>query len=217
MTRPDTPPTVSARVPAELPFSDAAARNAPHILGVLRAWLPPEAAVLEIASGTGQHALHFAQAQPQWRWWPTEARPEALPVLQARCAGLAHVQAPQVLDVMAPVWPVPAAAFDAVVVANLLHISPWPATAAFFRGPARALRTDGCVAVYGPFAVPGEPLAPSNAAFDADLRARDARWGLRSLPEVQAVALAAGLRLAERCDMPAHNLLLRWVPVRGFT
>lgn len=215
MTRPGTPPTVDpgvlAPAPADLPFSPAAERNAPHILRVLQGWLPPEAAVLEIASGTGQHAQHFAQAQPQWRWWPTEAQAVALPVLQARSAGLANVQAPQVLDVMAPAWPVPDAAFDAVVVANLLHISPWPATAAFFRGAARALRPGGCVAVYGPFVVPGEPLAPSNAAFDADLRARDARWGLRSLPDVQAEALAAGLRLDERRDMPANNLLLRWV------
>jgi SAM-dependent methyltransferase len=215
MTRPDTPPTVApaavGAAPADLPFSPAAERNAPHILRVLQGWLPPKATVLEIASGTGQHALHFAQAQPQWRWWPTEAQAAALPVLQARCAGLANVQAPQVLDVMAPAWPVPAGAFDAVVVANLLHISPWPATAAFFRGAARALRPGGCVAVYGPFVVPGEPLAPSNAAFDADLRARDARWGLRSLQDVQAEALAAGLRLDERHDMPANNLLLRWV------
>lgn len=211
MARPDTPPTVAAPALAELPFSPAAERNAPHILQALQAWLPEAAEVLEVASGTGQHAQHFAQAQPHWQWQPTEAQAEALPVLQARCASLLNVRAPLRLDVMAAPWPLPAAAFDAVVVANLLHISPWAATAAFFRGAAAALKPGGCVVVYGPFAVPGEPLAPSNAAFDADLRQRDARWGLRELPAVQAQAQAAGLQLAVRRDMPANNLLLRWV------
>jgi SAM-dependent methyltransferase len=103
-----------------------------------------------------------------------------------------------------------AAAFDAVFVANLLHIAPWEATPALLKGAARCLKPGGVLAVYGPFVVDGEPLAPSNAAFDADLRLRDARWGLRSLRQVQGAARDAGLVLAEPCAMPANNLMLRF-------
>lgn len=192
-----------------LPHSPAAERNAPHILQALQAWLPPQARVLEVASGTGQHAQHFGQAMPGWDWQPTEAHAAALDAIAARCTGLPGVRAPWVLDVLAP-WPVEAAAFDAVVVANLLHIAPWAVTPAFMAGAARALRPGGVLAVYGPFIVDGEPLAPSNAAFDADLRARDARWGLRRLAEVQTAAQRAGLLLAECRTMPANNLLLKF-------
>jgi SAM-dependent methyltransferase len=170
--------------------------------------------VLEVASGTGQHAQHLAGAQPGWDWQPSEAREEALPVVAARSAGLPNVRASVLLDVHDAPWPVPPGGFDAVFVANLLHIAPWSATPALLNGAARALRPGGLLAVYGPFVVEGEPLAPSNAAFDADLRARDPRWGLRSLHAVQAAALAAGLTLAERCAMPANNAMLRFVLAR---
>jgi SAM-dependent methyltransferase len=106
---------------------------------------------------------------------------------------------------------VPAAAFDAVYVANLLHIAPWAVTPAFMQGAARALKPGGVLAVYGPFIVDGEPLAPSNAAFDADLRSRNALWGLRRLSEVQTAAERAGLVMAERRTLPANNLLLKFV------
>lgn len=199
------PPT-----PVDLPFSPAAERNGAPILAQLARWLPPAARVLEIASGTGQHAARCAAAQPGWDWQPSELRAEALPTLATRCAGLANVRAPLQLDVMAPAWPVPAGAFDAVYVANLLHIAPWPVTAALFQGAAACLQPTGHVLVYGPFEVEGEALAPSNAAFDADLRARDAAWGLRRLQQVQACAAAAGLQLHERVAMPANNLMLRF-------
>ncbi len=194
----------------DLPFSPAAERNAPPILAVLQLWLPRQARVLEVASGTGQHAQHMAAAEPGWSWQPTEAAAEALPVLAARCAGLANVRAPLQLDVTAQPWPFEVGEQDAVYVANMLHIAPWAATPALMQGAARCLKPGGALVVYGPFVVEGEPLAPSNAAFDADLRQRDARWGLRSLREVQVAALAAGLVLAERRDMPANNLMLRF-------
>ena len=201
---------LSAAELAALPFSAAAERNAPHILQALAAWLPPQARVLEIASGTGQHAAHFAQAQPGWVWQPTEAGLHSLPMLAARCAGVGTVLAPLQLDVLAAAWPVPDAGFDAVYCANLMHIAPAPVTPAFFQGAARALAHGGVVVVYGPFIVDGEPLAPSNAAFDADLRARDAGWGLRHLGDVEQAAAAAGLQLQQRLNMPANNLLLRF-------
>lgn len=192
----------------DLPFSPAADRNKAPILGALQRLLPGAAQVLEIASGTGQHAAHFAAACPGWQWQPTEADELALPVLAARCAGLPHVRPPQRLDVLAPAWPVEPASFDAVFCANLLHISPWPTCAALMQGAAGALRPGGVLLVYGPFVVDGEPTAASNLGFDADLRARDSRWGLRRLADVDAQARLHGLALAERIALPANNLLL---------
>lgn len=196
--------------PSTLPFSPAAERNAPHIAAALAGWLPARARVLEVASGTGQHAVHFVQARPGWTWQPTEAEAQALPVLAARCAGLPQVLPPLQLDVLAPAWPVARADFDAVYCANLLHIAPWPVTPAFFAGAASALAPGGQVVVYGPFIVDGETLAPSNAAFDADLRARHPAWGLRRLADVVQAAAQAGLALEERLALPANNLLLRF-------
>lgn len=192
-----------------LPFSPAAERNAAPILALLQRWLPARARVLEVASGTGQHARHFALAQPGWDWQPSEAQTVALPVIAARCAGLPNARPPLQLDVMQAPWPVEAHSCDVLLVANLLHIAPWPATPALLQGAARCLRPGGQLLVYGPFVVEGQALAPSNAAFDADLRQRDARWGLRTLQQVQAAARQAGLSWVERCAMPANNLLLR--------
>lgn len=197
--------------PAGLPHSPAAERNREPILQVLCGLLPPAASVLEVASGTGQHAAHFAAAQPGWTWQPTEAEAAALPAIAARCAGLTGVRPPLPLDVMLQPWPLPKAeVFDAVFCANLLHIAPWAVTPAFFAGAGRCLAPGGTVAVYGPFIVDGEPLAPSNAAFDADLRARNPAWGLRRLADVADAAARAGLVLQERLALPANNLLLRF-------
>lgn len=212
MNAASTPPS-PAPVPADLPFSAAAERNGPPILQALATWLPPQARVLEVASGTGQHAAHFAKAQPGWQWQPSGPDPATLPAMGARCAGLANVRAPLQLDVLQAPWPLETAAsagFDAVYCANMLHIAPWPVTAAFFRGAAACLSAEGEVVVYGPFIVDGEPVLPSNAAFDADLRARNPLWGLRRLTEVAQAAADAGLVLQERLAMPANNLLLRF-------
>jgi len=192
----------------ELAYSPAAERNKAPILGVLRHVLPPEAAVLEIASGTGQHAAHFAASQPGWQWQPTEADATALAAIAARCAALPNVRPPVRLDVLAPEWPPGLGRFDAVYCANMLHISPWQTCAALMQGAARHVRPGGLLVLYGPYLVDDEPAAPSNLAFDADLRARDATWGLRRLAEVVDKAQSAGLAFEQRFDLPANNLAL---------
>lgn len=193
--------------PDDLPYSPAAERNAAPILHVLSGALPATARVLEVASGTGQHAAHFARAMPAWTWQPSEGDAAALGAIAARCAGLPKVGAPLHLDVLAS-WPAPARHFDAVFSANLLHISPWATCAALMRGAAACLRGGGLLVVYGPFVVDGTPTAPSNLAFDASLRARDPAWGLRRLADVTAQASAAGLVLEDTVAMPANNLTL---------
>lgn len=193
---------------APLPFSAAAERNKAPIMEVLRLALPARAHVLEIASGTGQHAAHFAGAQPQWDWQPSDADAALLPVIAHRCAALPNVRLPLRLDLLAPNWDAGLDRYDALYCANLLHISPWATCAALMRAAAAHLSRGGVLVVYGPFDVEGEPLAPGNAAFDADLRGRDARWGLRRLGAVQAAASAAGLAWERRVAMPANNLAL---------
>ncbi|NRF65531.1 DUF938 domain-containing protein [Aquincola sp. S2] len=197
----------------DLPFSPAAERNRQPILDVLRRVLPPAATVLEVACGTGQHAAHFAAAHPAWQWQPTDADAAALPAIAARCAALANVAAPLHLDVLAQPWPSSLQGFDAVYCANMIHIAPWPTCAALMRGAARVLTAGGRLLLYGPFIVDGEPTAPSNLAFDADLRARHPAWGLRRLADVVAEAGAAGLTFEQRFDMPANNLMLVFLRV----
>lgn len=200
---------------ADLPFSPAADRNRGPLLAALRELLPADAEVVEIASGTGQHAQAFAGAQPGWRWQPTEADERLLPVIAQRCSGLPNVAAPRRLDVMdRPALP----AADAVVAINLIHIAPWPACQALMRLAADCLRAGGRLVLYGPFVVDGEPTAPSNLAFDADLRARNPAWGVRRLEDVVQAAGAEGLHLERRIAMPANNLTVVFASqVRGTT
>jgi len=190
-----------------LPFSPAAQRNQAPILEVLTRALPEACRVLEIASGTGQHAQHFTGARPGWQWQPSDVDAASLPGIAARCAGLANVASPLQLDVLQP-WPDALTGFDAVYCANMLHISAWPTCAALMNGAVRALVPNGVLLVYGPFVVDGEPTAPSNAAFDASLNARNPEWGLRTLRAVIAEADAVGLRFEQRIAMPANNLML---------
>jgi SAM-dependent methyltransferase len=198
----------------DLPHSPAADRNKEPILQVLRGLLPARGTALEIASGTGQHAVWFAVALPDWTWQASEADAAMLPALAARIAqsGLANLRPPLRLDVLAPQWPSAAAPFrerfDAVYCANMLHISPWATCAALMQGAARHLAPGGVLVTYGPYFEEGVPAAPSNVAFDQDLRARDPAWGIRSLQDVAAQAREAGLALRERHAMPANNLLL---------
>lgn len=197
-----------------LPFSPAAERNRAPILEVLTRVLPENSRVLEIASGTGQHAEHLAGARPAWQWQPSDADAASLPGIAARCKGLPNVASPLQLDVLQP-WPAALMGFDAVYCANMLHISPWATCAALMTGVAHALVPNGLLLIYGPFVVDGEPTAPSNAAFDASLNARNPEWGLRRLSAVIAEADAAGLRFEQRVAMPANNLMLAFRSCRA--
>ena len=185
--------------------SPAAERNKGPILEVLRRVLPQTGTVLEIASGTGQHVIHFAQALPALTWQPSDADPEARSSVTTYLAAhvLPNVLGPLDLDVHARPWPIPAC--DAIVCINMIHISPWTATEALFAGANEVLR-DGVVYLYGPYRLHGAHTAPSNAAFDRSLRAQNPQWGVRDLEEVTAVAGAAGFGLAETVQMPANNL-----------
>ena len=188
--------------------SAAAERNRGPILAELRRLLPAHGVALEIASGTGQHAAHFAAALPGWQWQPSDLDPVARASIDAWCDGIANVRPALALDVMEPAWPGVPASLDAIICANLLHISPWSTCAALMQGAARHLAPSGLLLLYGPYVVDGEPTAPSNLAFDADLRARNPAWGLRRLAEVMEQAEAKGFALHERVAMPANNLLL---------
>jgi SAM-dependent methyltransferase len=188
--------------------SAAAERNRGPILAELRRLLPAHGVALEIASGTGQHAAHFAAALPGWQWQPSDLDPVARASIDAWRDGVANVRPALELDVMEPAWPGVPASLDAIFCANLLHIAPWSTCAALMQGAARHLAQGGLLLLYGPYMVDGEPTAPSNLAFDADLRARNPAWGLRRLAEVMEQAEAAGFALRERVAMPANNLLL---------
>lgn len=186
----------------------AAARNRGPILDVLRPALPASGMVLEVASGTGEHVVHFAKAMPHLEWQPSDPSPEARASIAAwiEAEGLANVRPPLALDAAAPVWPLARA--DALLCVNMLHISPWEATRGLMRGAAALLGAGGLLYVYGPFRRAGVPTAPSNEAFEADLRRRDSRWGLRVLEDVAACAVSAGLGLERVVVMPANNLSL---------
>jgi SAM-dependent methyltransferase len=192
-------------------LSPAADRNKAPILAELQRLLPARGRLLEIAAGTGQHAVHFAAGLPGWTWQPTDPSPDSLDSIAAWSAQQPSpdLQPPLLLDVLAEPWPLPAeTCWDAIYCANLLHIAPWACCAALMRGAARLLAPEGRLIVYGPFLVQGEAIAPGNQAFDADLRMRDPRWGIRWLHDVVAQAADVGLTLRERIAMPANNLLL---------
>ena len=187
----------------------AVARNREPILQVLRGLLPSPARVLEIASGTGEHAVWCASQLPDVMWQPTDADAEALASIAAwrEAAGLSNLLPPALLDAQAPErWP--DVRVDVVVAINMVHIAPWSATAGLMRGAARVHEPGGLLYLYGAFRAPDVPLAPSNAAFDASLRARDAAWGIRDLQAVADEAAGQGLSLVETITMPANNLSL---------
>jgi SAM-dependent methyltransferase len=189
--------------------SAAAERNKEPILAVLQRVLPTHGLALEIAAGTGQHAVHFASGMPGWTWLPTDADAGALASIAAwrADAALANLRPPQRLDVMDPTWTeVPTV--DAVICINLLHIAPLSACACLMHGAARHLAPHGVLVTYGPYLVDGEPTAAGNLAFDADLRGRNAAWGLRRVALVAAEAAQAGLALCAQVAMPANNLTL---------
>ncbi|PWC28464.1 DUF938 domain-containing protein [Teichococcus aestuarii] len=187
--------------------SPAALRNRDPILAVLRRHLPPAGLLLEIASGGGEHAVHFAAHLPGWTVQPTDPTPEARASLAARLAetGLPNLRPPLALDVRAPDWPVTRA--DAVLCVNMIHIAPWAATPALMAGAARCLPPGAPLLLYGPYRRGGAHTAPGNAAFDESLRQRDPEWGVRDLEAVTAAAVAAGFRPGPVEEMPANNLM----------
>jgi SAM-dependent methyltransferase len=184
----------------------AAARNRDPILNVLGPRLPPSARVLEIASGTGEHAIWFGRALPSVTWQPTDRDSEALESIAAwrDTANLPNVMPPLHLDVTEATWPVTQA--DAVVSINMVHIAPWTAAEGLVAGAARVLGSDGLLFLYGPFREGGAHTAPSNAAFDRDLRGRNPSWGIRDLGDVADLASRNGFPSFERIEMPANNL-----------
>jgi SAM-dependent methyltransferase len=195
-------------IDADRRTAPAAMRNRDPILDVLRESLPKEGLVLEIASGTGEHVVHFARALPALDWQPSDPSEEARRSIAAwiAAAGLANVREPIELDAAGDLWPIPSA--DAILCINMVHISPWEATAGLMRGAGRLMAAGGLLYLYGPFQRGGRHTAPSNAAFDADLRRRDPDWGVRDVEHVAGEAEANGFVLERIVGMPANNLSL---------
>ena len=187
----------------------ATLRNREPIAAVLAQELPALGTVLEIAAGTGEHAVFFAERFPALDWQPTDPSPEAL----ASIAGYrdeyggTNLAAPLLLDAAAPeTWPVTAA--DAIVCINMVHISPWDATLGLFRGAARLLGSGAPLILYGPYIEAGVETAPSNLEFDASLKARNPLWGLREAEALDALAAQHGMARAARHALPANNIVL---------
>ena len=190
--------------------SPAVARNTQAILDVLKAHLPAEGRVLEIASGSGEHAVAFAQALPRTTWTPSDPSDQARASIAAWSAqaGLPNLMPALALDAADPDgWP--ALDVQVIVCVNMIHISPWSATEGLMAGAGRVLPDPGGLLVlYGPFREADVPLAPSNAAFDESLKSRDPAWGLRDRDAVVAEARKHHLHLTRRVEMPANNLML---------
>ncbi|WP_447758890.1 DUF938 domain-containing protein [Sphingopyxis fribergensis] len=193
---------------ADKRHAPATLRNRDAITAVLADWLPASGTVLEVASGSGEHAVHFAAAFPQLAWQPSDPDPAGLTSIAAYRAeaALANIAAPVALDAASARWPLDSAA--AILCINMVHISPWEATLGLFAGAARLLAPGAPLILYGPYVEPGVPTAESNSAFDASLRSRNRAWGLRHTDELKAAATDAGFAFAERRAMPANNLML---------
>jgi SAM-dependent methyltransferase len=189
-------------------YAPATGRNRAAILDVLRAALPSKGHVLEIASGSGEHVVHFARALPLLTFQPTDLNAAARRSIAAwvEAEGLTNVEAPIALDAMSATWPVTAA--DAVLCINMIHIAPWSAAEGLIAGAASILPPDGVLYLYGPYRRGGAHTAPSNEAFDRDLRGRDPAWGVRDLEAVAALAERAGFGEPAITPMPANNLSL---------
>ena len=199
-------------IPPGARTSPSTARNRDPILAVLKPRLPETGLVLEIAAGAGEHAVHNAAAFPRLQWQPTDPDPSALASIAAwrEHAGLPNLLPPLMLDASRPeTWSVDRA--DAIVNINMIHISPWTAAQGLMAGAGRLLPVGGVLFLYGPYIEPGLETAPSNLAFDLDLKRRNPAWGLRNLDDVTALAAQQGLGLSERIAMPANNLSLIFV------
>ena len=181
-------------------------RNATPIAEVLRETLPARGLVLEVASGTGEHSLHFAREFPKLLWQPSDPEPVSLRSIEAWRveSGLFNLLPPVSLDARAAEWPVPQA--DAILCINMIHISPWRATAGLMRGAGKLLEAGAPLFLYGPYRRAGVETVPSNEAFDESLKSRNPEWGLRDLEAVVAEAEKHGLGLDAVVEMPANNL-----------
>jgi cyclopropane fatty-acyl-phospholipid synthase-like methyltransferase len=190
-------------------FSPSTARNMAPILSVLREVLPQQGRVLEIASGSGEHAVAFARAMPGIQWQTSDPDGEAHTSIAAWIAheALDNVRPALSIDVRAKDWGVKEP-FDAIVAINMIHYSPWKSTSALFEGAARLLRAGGTVFLYGPYKRGGRHTALSNATFEAWLKERDPSFGVRDLGEVECEAGHAGFSLRKVVEMPANNLSL---------
>ena len=184
----------------------ATLRNRDAILDVLRGVLPASGLVVEIASGSGEHVVHFAKAFPGLTFKPSDPEDAALQSIAAwiQDSGLTNLRPPVMLDASSDHWPVTAA--DAVLCINMIHISPWQATKGLFQGAAKLLRAGAPLYLYGPYRRADVVTTPSNEAFDASLKSRNAEWGLRDLEVVADLARSTGFSAPVVTEMPANNL-----------
>ena len=182
------------------------ARNREPILRVLKRVLPPRGLILELAGGSGEHAIYFAQMLPTLLWQPTDPDPRALASIAAHrtAANAPNLLSPLRLDAMSEEWPVQRA--DALVSINMIHITPWAVCKGLMTGAERTLGSGGVLYLYGPYQINGRHTAQSNQEFDAWLRTQNAQWGVRDIAEVTDLAHRHGFSLAETVPMPANNL-----------
>ncbi len=196
----------NAPAPDARRFAPATLRNREAILAVLRRHLPARGLVLEVASGSGEHVLHFAAGLPGLVFQPSDRDAEARASIDAWTAEAPNIRRAIALDAAAAAWPIAAA--EAVLCINMIHIAPWAAAEGLFRGAARLLPPGGKLVLYGPFRRGGAHTAPGNTAFDEALRAQDPAWGVRDLEAVAAAAAACGFAPPVIEPMPANNLVL---------
>lgn len=204
-----TGPDPALEKPDRLPYSEACERNRDPILAVLERLFADRTAVLEVGSGTGQHAVHFAGRLPHLDWQTSDVGYNLPGIrLWIDAAGLSNLPAPLALDVNEDGWP--DRAFDAVFSANTAHIMSWPEVERMFARLARVLRIGGLLCLYGPFNYAGRFTSASNAAFDEGLRSRDPRMGIRDFEAIEALARRLGFEFVEDNSLPANNRLLVW-------
>ena len=184
----------------------ATGRNREPIATVLAELLPERGLVLELASGSGEHAAFFAARFPALQWQPSDPDPDALASITDWCAGVPNVLPPLALDASAEAWPIDTA--DAILCVNMVHISPWDAAVGLFAGAGRILASGAPLLLYGPFIEPDQETAASNLAFDQSLKQRNPEWGLRNTADLDALAADHGLRRTACHAMPANNLVL---------
>jgi hypothetical protein len=187
-------------------YAPATVRNRDFILDVLRDVLPTTGIILEVASGSGEHVIHFARNLPSLVFQPSDPEPDALLSVAAwvKAAHVTNVRAPIVLDASRSLWPIASA--DGIICINMVHISPWDATVGLIRGAAAILPPGSPFYLYGPYKRQGFTTAPSNQAFDRDLRDRNQTWGLRDLEAVVAIAQSVGFSVPTVTEIPANNL-----------